>query len=318
MSGGDRDPAPAGPRRPGVSKIFPVNFSHLPPNRVPTIYSLRPLRWRDYDHEMSRLIQALDSVSISTDSPIGFATQGSESLPVWDRFITLDGKKAHYLGNVCGTCEFIFERHEGANSKVSPESLSGLFRSGISDINDAIKDAVMALLPAGDYKMLLLSCVPRLITPSKAGDYFFEEQVELWGIDPFWGVPHYTKNEYYRTEVLKVPEHGGLFEFIVPMFPGRYLDTKTIESYKASLSRRPSPTAFAISVLDVKQPAEWDGNPEIHEHWCLAHYLLDGHHKMYAAAQYGKPISLLSCLAIKKGVSGPNEIAKVISILEKA
>ena len=267
---------------------------------------------------MSKLLQVQDALSMSSDSRIGFSTEGNASWPAWDRFITLDGKKAHYIGNVCGTCEFISERHEGANSKVSPASLSALLRSGISDINDAIKDAVMVLLPASDYKMLLLSCAPRLITPSKAGDYFFEEQVELWGIDPFWGVPHYTKNEYYRTEVLKVSEHGGLFEFIVPMFPGRYLDTKTIEFYKALPSRQPGPTAFAISVLDVKQPADWGGNPEIQEHWCLAHYLLDGHHKMFAAAQSGKPISLLSCLAIKKGVSGPNEIAKVISTLERA
>lgn len=271
---------------------------------------------------MSKLIKALDAVSSSTDSRIGFATQGSESSPVWDRFITLDGKKAHYLGNVCGTCEFIFERHEGATSKVSPESLSQLFRNGISNINDTIKDDVMALLPAGDYKMLLLSFVPRLIIPSKIGDYFFEEQIELWGVDPFWGVPHYARNEYYRTETLKISAHVGLFEFIVPMFPGRYLDSKAIESYKALLNQpslnQPTPTALAISVLDVKQPAEWDGNPEIQEHWCLAHYLLDGHHKMYAAAQSGKTICVLSCLAIKKGVSGPDEVAKAVSILEKA
>jgi hypothetical protein len=266
---------------------------------------------------MSKLIQALDAVSASMDSRIGFSTEGSASLPVWDRFITLDGKKAHYLGNVCGTCEFIFERREGANSKVSPKSLSQSFRSGISDINNAIKDAVMALLPAGDYKMLLLSCGPRLIAPSKVGDYFFEEQIELWGVDPFWGVPHYTRNEYYRTEVLKISEHGGLFEFIVPMFPGRYLDSKTIESYKA-LPNAPSPTALAVSVLDLKQPAEWEGNPEIQEHWCLAHYLLDGHHKMYAAAQFGKPISLLSCLAVGKGVSAADQISRVVSVLRNA
>jgi hypothetical protein len=267
--------------------------------------------------QMSKLISVVDAVSATIDSRIGFSTEGNEQWPAWDRFITLDGKKAHYIGNICGTCKFIFERHEGANSKVSPERLSELFRSGISDIDDAIKDAVMAFLPNGDYKMMLLSCVPRLITPSKAGDYFFEEQIELWDVDPFWGVPHYTKNEYYRTEVLEIAEHGGLFEFIVPMFPQRYLDHKTIQSYESLLERQPPPTALAISVLDVKQPADWDGNPEIQEHWCLAHYLLDGHHKMYAAAQFGRPISILSCLVLKKGVSGPDEIAKAISILEK-
>lgn len=267
---------------------------------------------------MRKLIQVVDALSTSTDSRIGFATRGTESWPVWDRFITLDGKNAHYLGNVCGTCEFIFERHEGANSKVSSERLSELFRTGILDINDDVKDAVMQVLPAGDYKILLLSCVPRLITPSKPGDYFFEEQIDLWGVDPFWGVPHYTRNEYYRTEVLKISEHCGFFEFIVPMFPGRYLDPKTIHSYKVLSSQHHSPTALAISVLDVKQPAEWDGNPEIQEHWCLAHYLLDGHHKMYAAAQSGKPILLLSCLATDKGVSGVDQISKVVSVLQNA
>lgn len=267
---------------------------------------------------MSKLIGVLDAVSTATDSRIGFSTEGNENWPAWDRFITLDGKKAHYIGNICGTCEFIFERHAGANSKVSPESLSGLFRSGIADIGDEIKRSLMPLLPAGDYQMLLLSCVPRLVIPSKTGDYFFEEQIELWGVDSFWGVPHYAKNEYYRTEVRKVSEHGGLFEFIVPMFPRRYLDSKTIQSYEAMFSRQPSPTALAISVLDVKQPANWDGNPEIQKHWCLAHYLLDGHHKMYAAAQLSKPISLLSYLAIDKGVSGPDEIAKLVSILKSA
>jgi hypothetical protein len=267
---------------------------------------------------MSKLISVLDAVSTTTDSRIGFSTEGNENWPVWDRFITVDGKKAHYLGNMCGTCKFIFERHEGANSKVSPESLSGLFRSGIADVSDEIKGRLMPLFPAGEYQMLLLSCTPRLVIPSKTGDYFFEEQIELWGVDPFWGVPHYTKNEYYRTEVLKPAERIGLFEFIVPMFPRRYLDSKTIQSYETLLSQQPSPTALAISVLDVKQPADWDGNPEIQEHWCLAHYLLDGHHKMYAAAQFGKPISLLSCLAVKKGVSDADQISKVVSVLRKA
>lgn len=266
---------------------------------------------------MSRLIEVRDAESTAIDSPIGFATEGNADWPGWDRFITLDGKKAHYIGNICGTCEFIFERHEGATNKVSPQQLQEVFRNGIDRISDPIINTVMSVLPAGAYKVLLLSCRPHLITPSKAGDYFFEEQIELWGLDPFWGVPHYAKNEYYRTEMLRGSDHAGVFEFIVPMFPGRYLDSKTIQEYRDRLSEHSAPTALAISVLDVKQPADWEGALNIQEHWCLAHYLLDGHHKMYASALLGLPISLLSCLAINKGVSEPDEITKVISILEK-
>jgi hypothetical protein len=173
----------------------------------------------------------------------------------------------------------------------------------------------MDVLPAGVYKALLLSCVPRFISPSKKGDYFFEEQIQLWGVDGFWGVPHYTKSEYYRTETANIADRGALFEFIVPMFPKRYLHEKTIESYETILDQQHAPTALAVSILDVKQPADWDGDPEITSHWCLAHYLLDGHHKMYAASKTGKPISLLSFLAVEKGISSTGQIAELLRVL---
>lgn len=168
---------------------------------------------------MSKLSEVAEARSVKAGSRIDFQTEGTKQWPVWDRYITVDGKRAHYMGNVCGTCPFIFERQEGAVEKISPTELSSSLRNGISAIDEKITSAAMEILPAGTYKTLLLSCVPRLISPSRPGDYFFEEQIELWGIDPFWGVPHYTKNEYYRTEPARVSSRDALFEFIVPMFP---------------------------------------------------------------------------------------------------
>jgi len=264
---------------------------------------------------MSKLMEVAEATSTKAGSRIDFQTEGGGKWTVWDRFITLDGKRAHYIGNICGTCPFIFERRDGATDKISPAELSNSLRSGVSSIDEAITRAAMEVLPAGVYKTLLLSCVPRLIIPSKKGDYFFEEQIELWGMDPFWGVPHYTKNEYYRTEPAKISDRGELFEFIVPMFPRRYLHERTIHSYETLLGHQAIPTALAVSILDVKQPADWDGDPEVTSHWCLAHYLLDGHHKLCAASQARKPISLLSFLAVEKGVSSAEQIAEVLTIL---
>jgi hypothetical protein len=268
---------------------------------------------------MRKLRGVADATSANTDSRIGFQTEGNSNWPAWDRFITLDGKKAHYIGNVCGTCPFIFERQEGANDKASCTDLSESLRQGVSSVDEAITRVAAAALPTGIYKAMLLTCVPRLIVPSQKGDYFFEEQIALWGIDPFWGVPHYTKNEYYRVDPANVMSNRGrLFEFIVPMFPKRYLEDKTIQSYKSLLESQSTPTALAISILDVKQPADWHGDaPEVTEHWCLAHYLLDGHHKMYAASQGGKPISLLSFLAVDKGVSSTDQIEEVLAVLAR-
>lgn len=63
------------------------------------------------------------------------------------------------------------------------------------------------------------------------------------------------------------------------------------------------PTAVRISILDVKSPVDWEGDKVITSHWCLVHYLIDGHHKAYAAAKNGKPLTLVSFLAVNQGVS---------------
>jgi hypothetical protein len=55
---------------------------------------------------------------------------------------------------------------------------------------------------------------------------------------------------------------------------------------------------------------EW--KPDVTEHWCLSHYLLDGHRKVYAAAELGMPVSILSFLASEKGVSSREQVAGAI------
>jgi len=264
---------------------------------------------------MTKLVAASDVTSTASESRIGFATEGGGHWPEWDRFITLDGKKAYHIGNICGTCEFVFERMEGANGKLSPKELSSQLRVGLNGFSDNISNRVAAALPTGNYKALLLSCIPRLVIPSKQGDYFFGEQIALWGVDGFWGVPHYTKTEYYRTGVLRMSNGRGLFEFVVPMFPSNYLHPDAISTYRTVLSEGGDPTALAISILDVKQPADWHGEPEFTVHWCLSHYLLDGHHKIFAAQELGKHISILSFLAVDKGVSSNEQIEETIQLL---
>jgi hypothetical protein len=264
---------------------------------------------------MSSLLAVAAATSTSAESRIGFVTEGGGSWPVWDRFITLDGKKAYHIGNICGTCEFFFERLEGANDKVSPAELSKILKGGITQLDDDIVHKVTAALPIGEYSAMLVECVPRRVMPSEPGDYFREEQVALWGGNSFWGLPHYTKTEYYRTDPISMTNARGLFEFVIPMFPKTFLHADALDLYRAALSTGTTPTALALSVLDIKQPADWEGSPEINAHWCLSHYLLDGHHKTFAASELGLPISILSFLAVEKGVSTREEVAEVIQIL---
>ncbi len=48
---------------------------------------------------------------------------------------------------------------------------------------------------------------------------------------------------------------------------------------KPSCPEQEPPTALAVSLLDVKAPAARREQSAVAEHWCVSHYLLDGHHK---------------------------------------
>jgi hypothetical protein len=154
-----------------------------------------------------------------------------------------------------------------------------------------------------------------LVAPSTADDYFSHEQVALWGIDPFWGLPHYLKTEYYRSLTRNIGNGKALFEFAIPMVSKHWLEKETWSWFTERINTAAKPTALAITILDVKGPADWDGDPAITEHWCLAHFLLDGHHKMYAASRANKPITLLSFLAVNECIASEDEIERTLQLL---
>lgn len=67
------------------------------------------------------------------------------------------------------------------------------------------------------------------------------------------------------------------------------------------------PTAVAVSTLDLCQPALSLQATDEYEHWGLTHFLLDGHHKLEAAASAGRTVQLLSLLALDESLSGPDD-----------
>jgi hypothetical protein len=251
----------------------------------------------------------------SPESALGFTRTGGGGWTEWDRFLTLDGKPAYHLGNICNTCEFFFERLDGATHSVTAECLAGDLAAGVPSMEAAWLQSVGRLLPVGEYVPFYTQAALRLVTPGKAGDYYAEEQIATWGVDAFWGLPHDPRTEYYRGRVVPLPPatfgNRAVFEFVVPMFPHGWLDADRVAEYRAHTSPEP-PTALTLSVLDVKGPAMWDEPPAVAEHWCLAHYLLDGHHKVYAAASAGAPVGLLSFLAVGQSIAAPDDVLEVV------
>jgi hypothetical protein len=253
----------------------------------------------------------------SDGSALGFVRRAAGNWSEWDRFLTLDGKPAYHLGNICNTCAFLFERLDGANRSLTAEELGARLESGASMLDRETINRVGALFPVDVYLPFYSLLSPRLVVPGGPADYFSEEQVATWGLDGFWGLPHHPKTEYYRTRSLPLSPKGSasraLYEFIAPMFPHGWLEEKTLASYRARTGVA-APTALAISVLDVEGPATWNERPAVTEHWCLTHYLLDGHHKAYVAAET-RPVGVLSFLAVQQGTASVEQAIEAASLL---
>jgi hypothetical protein len=223
----------------------------------------------------------------------------------------LGEKPAFELSFWCGTCPFLFKRLEGANETVSLEDLESQLGAGLDGLDEEIINRFAALLPSAEYVPLLLEISPRLVRPVEDGDYFAEEQVATWGADPFWGLPEYPQTPYYRTYETAVDSDSHLFEFIVPMVPPSWNDLTRVEEHRHRLTSSARPTAVAVSLLDVCQPAVDDDSRDYFAHWALTHFLLDGHHKLQAAAETGEPLQLLALLSVDASLATRDQVTSI-------
>jgi hypothetical protein len=57
-----------------------------------------------------------------------------------------------------------------------------------------------------------------------------------------------------------------------------------------------------------------DGSSDHYEHWALTHFLLDGHHKLEAAALTGRPLQLLALVAVDASLAREDAIRRLPDI----
>jgi hypothetical protein len=77
---------------------------------------------------------------------------------------------------------------------------------------------------------------------------------------------------------------------LLPIVPRSQLNEKRVTDYRAIFKSGEEPTALAFSLYDYRIVAGQFGEV------ALAHFLLDGHHKVMAASQMSRSISVLSFL----------------------
>ena len=249
-----------------------------------------------------RILSKQEITIKNSQSKLGFATTGGGYWKVWDRFITYAGKPLFHIGNVCGTCNFFFTRQENSlNKSIASGELVDRLNNGLiyADL-DIVKDYSL-LFPNDTYEVLLLEIFPHLVFPNDTNDYFVNDLWQTWEYDD--EDESWTNTDYYRGIDKKILEESKIYEFFIPIYPTSQLDEERVKHYEQQIIHGNKPTALALSILDVKCPGfypEVDGKevkPEFFQHWCLANYLVDGHHKIYAAHRLKNSITLLTYLS---------------------
>lgn len=231
------------------------------------------------------------------------------------RRLTLRGLPVFELGLWCGTCPALFQKlsePEAADLGISNDRLN----AGLETIEADVLRTYGKTLPRSRYTVLLIDVTPQLVTPGGASDYFSHEQVATWGVDPVVGSPENPATPYYRTFETAIGPNQHLYEFVVPMVPPAWNDEERVAKYSEDPGTAPV-TAVAYSLLDIVQPAMEEGD-DCYEHWVLSHFLLDGHHKMQAAAIAGQPVRLLSLLDERISIPSPDELATLVEARSKA
>ncbi len=229
------------------------------------------------------------------------------------RLLRINGSNTFELGFWCGTCPFLFERLEHAtNATVSIPDLQQALNDGLSDIDETVIGAFSALLPKGKYLPMLLEIEPILVDPGQPGDYFAEEQRATWGTDDNpSALPENPRTAYYRADTRRLDGENRLFEFVVPMVPPSWNQRVRVDEHAEHLKASTRPTCVALGILDVRQRAVADTPEEGLIHWGLAHFLLDGHHKIEAAAKSGARLQILSLISVDKSLATRDQIERL-------
>lgn len=215
------------------------------------------------------------------------------------RYLRLHDHPLYELSPTCETCPPLFRQLAEVQS---PERLSSAeFKErlaiGLGALDEDILRVMSGVLPPGEYLPLLLRLWPTRVLPGEAGDYFADERAASFELD---GIDDQPSGPYYRGTSRQWSDHVQLFEFILPLASSASLNPARVIHYQALIHDGLAPTALALSILDGSV-GEISDHQVAPLHWSLGHFLLDGHHKIRAAAELGGPLNLLCVLSTSMG-----------------
>lgn len=259
-------------------------------------------------------------VQLGSSSPVIGLTPPQSDQPGWEwqRYLAINGVEVAWIGNGCETCGYLFEQRNAPPSIAELDQLRTQLARGLFKIDDDVVELIGSLLPLGEYAVALLPFMPVRVHPGQPGDYFYEDlnlanvPGNLPGDAGFEDLDD-TYPAYYRLfgrsglSVGKDPNGlgGTRHDLLMPLTQS--IASDTVATYRKTIEEGRRPVAVSLSVLDISILTF------VEPHWVMAHYLIDGHHKVAAAAEAGKRIDLLAFFSLDQGKSSKADVQHFLS-----
>jgi hypothetical protein len=227
----------------------------------------------------------------------------------WYCHLTIAGERVFEYGCPCGTCGIVFRKVGSTAHHVNDSEAVQLLGNLDSVPSNAELRRLARVLEPGFYHPTVVEGTVLLIEPGALDDYFATDVVRLFGLEP----PDYEKPSGPRTSYYKLgsdrelertgrvggPHKALVTAVVMPLHEPSQLNRERIEYWKRQQNAGMNLTALAVSVLDNQEPAmsPVDHTYAYEEQFLLTNCVLDGHHRIQAAAESGAPVRILSLLA---------------------
>jgi hypothetical protein len=228
----------------------------------------------------------------------------------WYCHLTVGGARIFEFGCPCGTCGIVFSKIGEPAHRVDDAEAVELLGPLDAVPEEAVLRRLAKVLEGGVYYVTVIEERVRLVEPGSPEDYFATDVVRLFGLEPpDYKTPGDPGTPYYRIgpdhELPRSGRWGGPHKALLtaigmPLHDPRQLDRDRLAEWKRQIREGRRPTVFAVSIIDGQTPAMAPPDPSYPyaEQLLFTNCLLDGHHRIQAAADLGVPVRILSLLSL--------------------
>jgi hypothetical protein len=224
----------------------------------------------------------------------------------WYGHLTVAGQRVFEYGCPCGTCGIVFRKIGSITNRISDSEAISLLGTLDTVPSSAVLQRLARALEPGSYYLTVIEGTVLRVEPGTPDDYFATDVVRLFGLEnPDYKEPSSPHTTYYRLGVEHALErtwrrsgpHRALITAVVmPLHDPSLLNRERVDFWKQQFDAGVCLTAFAVSVIDNQSPAmdAADDTYGYKEQFLFTNCLLDGHHRIQAAAELGAPIRILA------------------------